>query len=182
MLKRKGWSSSQRSNKEVWSSPQPSKRRRTHPPHVLNQEESSTQIVRGKTRELLSRNPRESLLRLEKSEETSLLARKNRAPPQQYMKFSTKAPSNFTRKKRAALPLGEGEDPLAGPLPQQFRREALLEQEESSVYISWSTRGRLLSLLVKGESCFPSPPPPLKSTEESLRSKRKDGALPNFNP
>ena len=87
----------------------------------------------------------------------------------------------IARKKRAALPLGEGEDPLAGPLPQQFRREALLEQEESSVYISLSTRGRLLSLLVRGESCFPSPPP-LQNVEESLRSRRKDEALPNFKP
>ena len=40
-LKKKGWSSPQLSNKDVWSSLQPSKRKRTPPPYARKQKESS---------------------------------------------------------------------------------------------------------------------------------------------
>ena len=40
-LKKKGWSSPQLSNKNVWSSLQPSKRKRTPPPYARKQKESS---------------------------------------------------------------------------------------------------------------------------------------------
>ena len=47
LKKKKRWSSPQLSNKDVWSSPQPPKRKRTPPPHALQQEESSFQVVRA---------------------------------------------------------------------------------------------------------------------------------------
>ena len=105
---KKGWSPS---NKEGWPSPQPWKRNRTR--HSLNKkEESSPQDFRGKRRELLSRESSlplgTSLFSLEKSEETSLLARDDRdAPPLDnvwvlclIIESHKKAPSNFMKKKR----------------------------------------------------------------------------------
>ena len=47
LKKKKRWSSPQLSNKDVWSSPQPPKRKRTPPPHALQQEEGSFQVVRA---------------------------------------------------------------------------------------------------------------------------------------
>ena len=65
-----------------------------------------------------------SIFGLEKSEETSLPARRDRDAPR-LPENQKKAPSNFTKKKMAArLPVGTGRDPRAGPLLQQLRREA----------------------------------------------------------
>ena len=62
MLKKKGWSTPQPSNKEVWSSHQPSIRNRTPPLHALKQEYSFPQVVCGKRTELLSRRELHCLL------------------------------------------------------------------------------------------------------------------------
>ena len=84
LKKKKRWSSPQLSNKDVWSSPQPPKSKRTPPPHALQQEESSFQVVRASLYKRAPLHLGTSLRGLEKSEETSLLAREDRAPATMY--------------------------------------------------------------------------------------------------
>ena len=105
LKKKKRWSSPRLSNKDVWSSHQPSIRNRTPPLHALKQEYSSPQVVRGKRTELLSRRELHYIL-VRRFAVLRKVRRPHSCRPQQCMsslpnrRKLKKAPSNFTRKKK----------------------------------------------------------------------------------
>ena len=115
----------------------------------------------------------------EKSRPPWGLQRVMRSPPSHPLKQEENSIQAILGKRRQPLSRRETDE---GPISLADKPSNFSERKRA-LFTSLSTRRRFPSLLVRGESSWPSPPaPPLPHREESLRSRGKDGVLPSFQP
>ena len=155
----------QPSNRKVWSSPQRIERKNKSPTSCSETRRESFPsffVVAGESFFLAKSSPA-SWLVASQSREVGETSATTYELSTWSSKTRRKLPSNITRKKRAPLPLGR----LAGPLPQQLRREAPL----IPFFLSSEARAPdLVALLL------------FKTWKRAYDQEEKAGILPNFKP